>query len=291
MLPADFFAGWTRHPMADGFILVPAAGLAAGPIRVRHKQPLVPLRRIIDQALAESGRAVRSAAKVGALERLVTVEGEHAGLATIEMRLAGDVTMERTIALVAGDDHGTVIDGATARPEELARYRGVIRGLAASCYLGLGELRRRRYAHAVPTGWIGMARPYVTTWLAPGFPRAAATIRVFEARPHATSPAEVDDRALSIENLRVGDVVQRRLRLANGLSGALFRGEGASERGPIVVLRAHLEDDRFLYLSELQSDAPMLDEAVARYEELVHSIQPIPRRQLPPASSARHWLD
>jgi hypothetical protein len=291
MLPADFFADWSRHPLADGFMLVPAGGLTAGPIRVRQKVPLTPLRRIVDRALAESGRAIRTASKIGALERLVTIEGEHAGLVTVETELAGGARLERTIALIAGDDHGAVIDAATSRPDAFARYREVVRGLASSYYLGLGELRRRRYGYTAPPGWTGVARPYVTSWYTPAFPRDAAFISVFEARARAAGRAEIDDRSLSIENRKITSVSQSRLRLPNGLTGSLLRGGGSGDAGPIVVLRAHLEDERFIYLTELHAGEAILDSVILRYQELVYSIEPVPRPQAPPASALPHWLE
>src|SRR5215470_11389297 len=242
MLRDDFFIGWSRHPMVDGFILVPPGGLAAGPIRLREKLPLRPLRAFVDDALREGGAEAASAAHIGPLSRFMTLEGESAGQVTVVFALPGGETLERTFALVAGEDICAVIDGATARPDDFARYRQVIRDLAESYYLGLGELRRRRYDYAPPPGWEGLARPYVTVWYAPGFPRAAAFISVFDARPHAGAPVEVEDRSLSIENNLIDARIAESLSLPGGLEGRLERGSGLQDGRKIHVLRARLGD-------------------------------------------------
>jgi hypothetical protein len=291
MLREDFFTGWTRHPMVDGFVLLPPGGLAAGPIRIREKLPLRPLRAFVDEALAESGAAIAEAARIGPLQRLITLEGENAGVVTVVFALPGGEALERTLALVAGDDLCTVIDGATARPDDFARYRHVIRDLAESYYLGLGELRRRRYEYTPPPGWEALARPYVTAWYAPGFPRTAAFISVFDARPHVGTPAEVEDRSLSIENARFDSTLHEQLSFPGGLEGRLEQGSGTQDGQRIHVVRARLGDGRFDYLIQLNAAEDALAAGRAAFDALLTSIEPIPRPSGAPSAHLMHWLD
>ena len=287
----DFLSGWTRHPMADGFILVPPGGLAAGPIRLREKLPLRPLRAFVDDALREGGAEIASAARIGPLSRFITLEGESAGQVTVVFALPGGETLERSFALVAGEDMCALIEGATARPEDFARYRQAIRDLAESYYLGLGELRRRRFEYAPPPGWEGLARPYVTVWYAPGFPRTAAFISVFEARPRAGTSVEVEDRSLSIENSLVDARLAEPLSLPGGLEGRLERGSGVQDGKQIHVLRARVGDGRFDYLVQLNAAEDALPAARAAFDALLASIEPIPRPAGAPSAHLLHWLD
>jgi hypothetical protein len=290
VLRTDFFAGWTRHPMADGFIFVPAEGLAAGPIRVREKLPLRRLRDHVEEAIRESGVEVARLSTIGPLVRFTTYEGEHAGMVTIETALAGGERLERSIALVAGDDFCAIIDGATARASAFATYRDVVRQLAESHYLGLGELRRRPYEYAPPAGWQGIARPYATQWYAPGFPRVAAFISVHDARPLGWTPAEVEDRTLTLENRNV--LLRAPEPIAfGGLAGSVWRGAGVQDGRRIHVVRARLEDARFMYLAQLNADEQAHEEAAGAFGELLASIAPIPGRGGPPAPHLLHWLD
>lgn len=287
----DFLGGWTRHPMADGFILVPPDGLTAGPIRIREKLPLRPLRAFVDDALREGGTEVASAARIGPLSRFMTLEGESAGQVTVVFALPGGEALERTFALVAGDDICAVIDGATARPDDFARYRQAIRELAESYYLGLGELRRRRFDYTPPPGWEALARPYVTVWYAPGFPGTAAFISVFEARPRAGTSVEVEDRSLSIENSLVDMRVTESLSLSGGLGGRLEQGNGVQDGKRIHVVRARLGDGRFDYIVQLNAAEDALPAARAAFDALLASIEPIPRPAGAPSAHVLHWLD
>jgi len=291
MLRSDFFAGWTRHPMTDGFIFVPAEGLSAGPIRIREKLPLRPMRAYVDEAVSDSGVEVARASTVGPLERFTTYEGEYAAVVTVESALAGGERLERTIALVAGDDLCAVIDGATARAGAFAIYRDVIRQLAESYYLGLGELRRRRYVYRPPDGWQGLGRPYAAQWYAPGFPANAAFISVYDARPLGWSPAELDDRALTIENKNVVMRAAEPLGFETKVPGRVWRGGGTQDGRRIHVVRARLEDTRFMYLAQLNTTEDAYEESALAFEMLLASIDPIPKRGGPPAPHLLHWLD
>jgi hypothetical protein len=291
MRPEDVLRGFTRHPMADGFVLVPPGGTQAGVVRVREKLPLRPLRAFVDEALREAGPEAARAAQVGPLERLTTVEGEHAGVVTIAFDLPGGVRLERTLALVAGDDLGALIDAAAVAPADFPAYRQLVRALAGSFYLGLGAQRRRRFEHAPPPGWEALARPHVTTWYAPGFPRTAAFIAVHDARPRAASEAEHADRSLSLLNAALTIDAHEPLALPSGLAGFLERGQGTEDGRTIHVRRALLSDARFTYVVQLNADEAALPDAVPALDALLGSIVPIPA---PGAESPEHaspWLD
>ena len=71
--------GWVAHADGDGLVLVPPGGVGHGTIRYRERvRPLRPVRELV-AGLAPPGRIEH---RRGAIERMVTSEGEHAALVT-----------------------------------------------------------------------------------------------------------------------------------------------------------------------------------------------------------------
>ena len=116
--------GWSAHPDGDGVVLLPPGGLAHGTIRYQERvRPLRPVRDLV-AALAPPGWIER---RRGAIERIVTAEGEHAALVTSEGMLDGR-PVERTYGFVLADDfHSAIVaevtDGREACLERFARVR------------------------------------------------------------------------------------------------------------------------------------------------------------------------
>lgn len=191
-----FLRGWTRRDTADGAIFVPPGGDQGDLIRVRERLPLVRFRDLVDDIVRYGGDLTR-AATVSPLERFTTDEGEHAGLVTITNL---PPAFQRTLVLLAADDHATLVDGVTHDPGRFAEHRAAVRDLARGFYLGLGALRRRRYLHRPPPAWIAVARPHAVRYLHPDYPRAGASIIVFDASPSTHERALDDYRRLMIES-------------------------------------------------------------------------------------------
>jgi hypothetical protein len=273
--------------MADGFLLLPPGGAQAGLVRLREKLAPLTMRALVDGAVRE---AAGGETKVGPLRRFHTYEGEAAGIVTLEIDLGG-AHVERTLALVASDDLCAVFDGLATRADTFESWRAAVLELARSYYMGLGELRRRRFEYAPPPGWHGVGRPYVTAWYAPGYPNEAAFLQVFDARPLAENPVEVDDRLLTIENQRLEPIASAPIAPGRELSGHLLRASVQEGGRTVHVVRARLVDERFLYLVQLHADDDALETGLAALDALVASVEPIPKAGPAPPAHLRHWID
>lgn len=287
LLLSEFFSGWKRQLMADGYVMKPPDG-ARSSLRVRERIPLRRFRDVIDETLAEANLRAADARR-GPIELFHSDEGEHAGIITLE--IGRETAAQWSLALVAGDTTATCIIGKTDQTDRFATLRALVKQLAAGSYLGLGEIRRRRYVYAPPPGWFRTARPYVTHWYAPDYPRESAFMSVHDARPNAMSLIELDDRAMSIENSEIKARGTSPLRAAGGLRGSLWRGEAVDRGKPMSIQRAFLGDDRFLYLVELFTDAACFERATAVFHRLLSSIEPIPRPSHTQSTSESFWVD
>jgi hypothetical protein len=287
---SQVFAGWRRQPTADGVLLVPG-DTEPTRIRVREKVPLRRFRHIVDDIRREAGSPFAQAS-TSPLDRFVTVEGEYAGVTTLTAGLGGGGAVEATVALIAGDDHGTVISGVTAASTRRAQCRALVRQLAERTFLGLGVLRRRRYRHASPPGWLGVRRPHQTVYMPPDYPQRGMLISVHDARPREGGAPEVEDRSLFIDNAALTDGSFEHVATGSGgLTGRFLLGTVTEAGRPLHVLRATLADTRFVYPSQLAVGVDLEGEGKAIYRALLESIEPIPQPTAPSALAIVHWLD
>jgi hypothetical protein len=259
----ELLSGFTRRIGPGGVVFEHALD---GSLAILEQVPLRPLRALIDEHLGDV--RVRS---IGPLQRLITIEGEHAGVATVV-----GASTRSTIAMVAGDDTCTVILGTTHEREHTAVREAVLL-LARWTFLGLGGMCRRRYDHAVPLGWTGVARPHVTDWLCPTYPRQPSLIRVFHARRQVGGAVEELHRTLTMQNRSLtpdtGEptaVVTR-----SGLRG-LIREHVQPGARPMIVGEALLEDSRYVYAVHLETPRDCVTATLPAFLEVIHSIQPIP---------------
>jgi hypothetical protein len=293
VLPA-ILATWRLTYFADGLALVPPGGRVHGGIRIRDRiRPLASAADVVEATMRELNLPDL---QVTPLERLVTSEGEDAVIARITGTTNG-AAFERTVAVLFGDDFYTQIDGVTAVPARLEPMRQIMRDLAQTYSLGLGELRRRRYFYAPPSGWTGYPRGLITEWQPPGFPNDPSSIAVFPARPIAETVAGALDRALHELGwggfAAMSDSVDQ-LSTARFATG-LVRKLTGTQRGQTVHQHiAVLGDSRFLYVCRLESTAQALDGHRGVFAELLDSIEPVPspRRDVAPNLDVMaSWVD
>ncbi len=275
------FAGWSRKTLADGIVLYPPGGRAAGGIRIRDRvRPLRPVRRLVDETRAAAEGALADQT-VGALERVTTLEGEYAAIVTIAARRRADGRgITRTLGYVFGEEFYVEIDGIVDDSADAASFGEHVREVVLRTSLGLGEIRRRRFLYAPPRGWQSLVRALSVDWIAPSYPRDPGTITVFHAKPVVASPTALFERMLR-EDLPAGfegaPAAPAPLRTRNGLGGELIslsgRYPGGAQRWFDLAV---LADPRFLYLVRLDSGEAGLGAHRVVHRELVESIVPLP---------------
>jgi hypothetical protein len=290
-------AGWTRTFVADGLVFTPPEGPRVASIRIRtHVRPLISADAMLDVMRAQMP-PVYQLASVDPPARETTLDGEYA-IALNAVATAGDNALQRTTAMILGDDFYDLIDAATTVKSQLAAMRQLVSELVQSYALGLGDKRRRRYFYLPPRGWAGIARPRSTVWIPPDYPNNRSSISVFETRSATLTPSAVQDRALwedmsgsfrQDERKPTHDIVN-----PYGLAGRVMMLSGRYGDGPRVhVQNVALYNERHVYFVRLESDEANLDANRASLGEIVESIEPLPK---PVATSslvrwADHWAE
>jgi hypothetical protein len=245
------------------------------------------------RAVSDSGVEVARASTVGPLERFTTYEGEYAAVVTVETALAGGERLERTIALVAGDDLCAVIDGATARAAG-----------AFAIYRDVNPPARRvvlpRARRAAP--------PPLRSTVPPTDGRAGAALRRAVVRARLPGERGLHQRLRRPPARLVAGRARRpsahhreqerghaRRRAAGlrdqGAGARLARRRNPGRPPDPRRARARLEDTRFMYLAQLNTTEDAYEESALAFEMLLASIDPIPEARRParaaPPSLAR----
>ncbi len=278
--------GWTRHPSGNRIMLFPPGGSALGGIRYdERKAPLVPLSKILAAHTQDEGFRVE---RVGTWERCLTIEGEYAATITIGGALAG-TPVQRDLGVVVLDDSYAMLSGYCLSPDSFAEFASAVRNLTRGDVHMLG-VRRRRFEYDRPAGWQARARSFSAEWFPPDYPHVDTSITVWPALPSRTLTAEsflervVDSTSTPRERALItmhGEVRGRELVLDSTLDGR------AITRRLIV-----LEDDRYIYPTQLEALAAIADEHTDRLRTLVRSIHPIPRPAQRDAHPLHpHWAD
>ena len=173
--------GWSRRYHAGSVLLFPPRGPTRGGIRyVEHLAPLAPVRQLVEQLLSDP---VLSVDTVGSIERLTTVEGEHAALVTIRGSLDGQPA-QRDVGFVLLDHHYARVDGLALCADDFAASTAIVRALICGDVHLAGE-RQRRFEYESPAGWHARARGLHADWYPLDFPRSRGVIHVFPALPAA----------------------------------------------------------------------------------------------------------
>lgn len=275
------FAGWSRKTLADGIVLYPPGGRAAGGIRIRDRvRPLRAVRQLVDETRAAAEAALRDQT-IGALERATTLEGEYAAIVPMSARRrADDRAIARTLGFVFGEEFYAEIDGIIEESAGAASFAEHVREVVLRTSLGLGEIRRRRFLYTPPRGWQALVRALSSDWIAPAYPRDAGAITVFHAKPIVASPTAQFERMLR-EDLPAGfegnSAAPAAIRTRNGLTGEIISLSGRYPGAPPRWFDlAVLSDTRFLYLVRLDSGEAGLEAHRFVHRELVESIVPLP---------------
>lgn len=262
-------ANWSRIALADGVRLAEPEGCT---IVMRQRiRPIPGLRALLDDAL-------HTPTTGGHLQRFTTLEGEHAAMASLELE-----DRRAAVAVVVGDESASTVVGLgpVTSPTPLS---DVVRQLAEHAFLGLGEVRRRRYDYRPPEGWRGLERPHAALWLHPEFPRTPHTLTVFDARPHLGTGPEIADRLLFADSThgRAKDAPQKLVpvQVESGLSGSIARIGFREQGAHIAVVRATLRDGRFAYVLELTGPSATIAGDLPTFTAALDSVTPIPERRM-----------
>lgn len=289
--PASTLRGWTRHLMADGAIFVPADPSDRGLLRVREQVPLLPFREIVARLLSD-GRAVFEARAIGRLEHFRTSDGEHAALVSVDLSDKDGARAQRTIACVASDSSLTIFDAVATEEARFAEYNAHVRLVATSWYVGLSQLRRRRYEHRPPREWPAIGRPHVVEYLHPEYPNVPTVIAVMDAIPCSAIDSQDAYCALMIESLDVEPAGHEPLELAAGLSGQVSFHTTTADGQRRLNAHAILVDALFQYRAHLECSPNSFDASLETFRGIVESFKPIPRPDAHMrAASGGHWVD
>ena len=207
---------------------------------MKLERPLLPAQAIVQRAadaLATRAHGVR----LVDYQDLVTHEGEDAALATLHGR-RGDAVTSLTLGIVFGDDFYV---------ELLSDGREDARRRVRETRLGLPAERVRPYRFASPAGWRRLTRSRVTELHSPD---GHAVISVFPALPLRAAPT-APARATHFT--------------AGGVEGIIVVGADHE----VVELR----DGRFSYRARLDCGAPHIHAHRRPFEQLVYSIEVLPR--------------
>jgi hypothetical protein len=275
---------WTARPDTGGLVLVPPGGPSHGTIRYRERdRPLRPVRELLaaPPGFLESRR--------GAIERLVTSEGEHAALVVCEGTVEGRPA-ERTSGFVFLDDSYASIVAETTAPASFATFRDVARALTIGDVHVLGA-RRRRYRYTPPPGFQPLAGLFDTTWYPLDYPRRAISMTVAPALPqHAGLAGSLVEAVLGA---RPGAAVAspRPISGRGGLTGQLVPIPGADGSATCLAI---LEDAAYAYPLRLDVGAAAQRDDIARFEALVLSVEPVPAARIrrddrEMAAAVGHW--
>jgi hypothetical protein len=255
---------WQLVAQADGIALLPPAGISDGVVRIRDLQR--PLRSAAD-IFARANTTPELA--TGAIESLITSEGEYAAFSVQSGTIAGSEVV-RFVGAVFGDDAYTLIV-ALASASNAARVEPVARMCVKRCSLGLGHRRQRRYHHAAPPGWTQHAWGLASRWRSPD----GAELVVHPAIP-STIPIEKLLGAIA-ERHRAGTLDE----VAAPTSACLGRAWRAPDLDIVI-----LDDGRFRYVLELSGGHR---DVLAR---VVGSVRLVPPAESTPITAAMlHWAD
>src|SRR5262249_23644190 len=129
----DLLTGWRRQPIAGGMVLSPPVE-GIGKVKVTEGSPLRRMRDVVDELIAKVPPELQSSVQVGPLVRFPTHEGEHAGMLTLAIHMPRG-PMERTLAMVVGDERYALIVGTVMAQEYFAQFREIVDLMTRSWFM------------------------------------------------------------------------------------------------------------------------------------------------------------
>ncbi len=217
---------------------------------------------------------------VGPAERLLTVEGEHAGYVVID-GVFDAKPVQACLGFVFGDDFYALVEGFALRADLFASTAAMVRELTLEDRHALGQ-RRRRYEHARLAGWQPIVRGFTTDWVSPRYPLESGLIVTYAATP-------VDPSADIVVGSLVARAVERgfgtepaatstEVKSTHQLAGVVSELVGLHRDERVFRSFVTLTDSRYLYSCELlartERDWPGHKDA---FTGLWQSIVPVPR--------------
>jgi len=284
--------GWTVHNSIDQLLLVHPNGLASGAIRYRDRIPgLAPVSRLIERALVSSSSTSASfeASSSPRVEPIVTHEGEHAALATVPGRIAGELA-QHDFGLVFHDDSYSLIASLSIAEELFVSATARVRQLTTKATFQRA-LRPRRPLYPRPNGWLGVARGLTTEWYSPDSPSdEAAAMTIWPALPTAGLPEDFWHALWRPDHGYELSETSTRFQTRSGLNGRRLHARHAEtlrERAMVV-----LSDQRFSILARFETGPNTNPNHKAAFSTLLESIVPVPSPSPKPASMGEafaHW--
>lgn len=292
----DVLAGWKRHHVAGGIVLLPPAGMSAAAIQIRERvRPLRTLKALLDDALANLEPRWRTHATYGVAERFVNHGGDYVAFGSFASR-DGAEQYEHVVAMIIADDWFAAIEGMVGDATYAPTVRDAVRLLAMNYYTGLGELSQRPYLYTPPPGWRGVPQARSTCYYGPGHPARPAVLYMFHARPTKLTAADAQDRLLFVETAVIQSADPPRpaktFTTKHGLFGEMVKQTGRDAAGRLIEsYRAMLVDKRFIYLSRLDAAYDEENRALADYTTVLEGVVPVPRPQTNRSDAVIHWSD
>lgn len=249
----------------------------------RRVQPQPSFATIVDQTL--SGDPAFEVHEVGAMNRIVTREGEYGAWVRIDGQRDGARAVH-FVGAVFMDDFATVLDCIAVISSTFAAVETLSIELLRSAALHMSE-RPRRFFYVPPVGWQSIPSGLTANWYPLDFPANLSTIVVPPALVVDITPQQALEAALATTGagLTVSSVASEELTSASGIQGVCVRvhGHRAGNPQPIDRELAMFIVGRHAYRMRLEtSNAPLLLDLREVFLAVVGSFQP-----LPPAEEAR----
>lgn len=180
-------SGWTRFDAGHEVIFELASPGGTERVRCHTGQaPLRPMRQIVQSVLSDVGCTAESPLHI---ERLFTAEGELLALCEVSCQRGSEPAFVN-VGVVFAEESYLLGMAIWKDSEQVGKLRPVLRELLMRSSLGLG-LRRRRFYHAMPEGWQGLASGLLTRYYPQTYPQELSCLTVFPANPVEALPAAV----------------------------------------------------------------------------------------------------
>jgi hypothetical protein len=265
-------AGWSLDWQGQHIWLRPRDGRASCVIRYTERLRTAPWGQLLRDHLGET--TLRNPV-LRSLDELVTAEGEHAAVGTLDCTLNGKPVQE-TVGCVWVDEFVAFTVGIALDPDDFGRVAAAVRELVHGD-AHMMRHRRRRYRHLAPAAWHATARwgalnvVYVhpdrhgELTVAAAMPQAAsAEHEPVTLRPHL-QPDTGPDVLSWVETTCP--------RLRAGLRGRCYRLDVQfADGGQGVRWVAELRDRTYVYPLHLDARAPHAADGRAEFERVVASV-------------------